>query len=432
MAPIDFVTPTEEYGLPSGPTRVISGRTRAFISSRVMFVGIAGDTSNAVKTVTADVVNAVTIEDVSVEGAPIRWYRLSQPRGRKFTVQAKDAKGSVVAGFEASVIELPTASGPMDFDIGPDDPKHPGRVNLHVYAPRKDVDYIDTKMTGIGYHIWLFGFQVLCNGMKTPIYVPDTLVDLNLTKAEPIDASVYDTLEQANEAIRRVPAKANGVTRFAYYRGAGGTVIAPTIFSPATTPRIVATYFEARALYAEYVQKALIGIALGIVGGRVLRVILGRILRATPGAPKPPRGAPPNPAPPPAVTRLRDTSRDLQDKNPVRTVEVLSAPRTYRHTLTGDVPPASYARIEMEGSMRFSNGAKAHYGEGVYAWPAGQKGVGTYIDIEVRAGTGVETINVGGQSWVRMLPPQGNTLPVRIVGTNMPQPDIQFGRRMVQ
>jgi hypothetical protein len=293
MAPIDFVTPAEEYGLPSGPTRVITGRTRAFISSRVMFVGITGDASNVVKTVAPDVVNAVTIEDVSVEGAPIRWFRLSQPRGRKFKVQAKDAKGGVVTSFEASVIELPTASQPKDFDIGPRDPKHPGQVNLSVHTPMND--YIDTKMTGVGYHIWLFGFQVQCNGMKTPIYVPDTLVDLDLTTAVPIDAKIYDTLEQANEAVKRVPA--NGVTRFAYYRGAGGTVIAPTIFSPATTPRIIATYFEARALYAEYVQKALIGIALGIVGGRVLRVIIGRILRATPGTPKPPRAATVDPPP---------------------------------------------------------------------------------------------------------------------------------------
>jgi hypothetical protein len=432
MPPIDFITPTEEYGLPSGPTTVISGRERPFISSRVMFVGIVGDSNNVIKTVTADVANAVTIEDVSVEGAGIRWFRLSRPRGRRFKVQAKDAKGSVVTSFEASVIELPRASGPAEFELEPHDPKNSGRINLRVYAPNNDANYIDRKMTYVGYHIWLFGFQVLCDGMKTPIYVPDSLVDLNLTRAEPIDATVYDTLEQANQAVRRAAAKANGVTPFAYYRGAGGAAIAPTIFSPATTPRIIATYYEARALYAAYVQEALIGIAIGVAGGTVLRVILGRILRATPGERKPPRGGPAYAEPPPVVARLRDTSLDLQNKNPVRTVEVLSAPRTYRHTLTADIPPVSYARIEMEGSMRFSTGAKAHYGEGVYAWPAGQKGVGTYIDIEVRAGTGVETINVGGQRWVRMLPPEGNTLPVRIVGTNVPKADIEFGRRMVR
>ena len=432
MAPIDFITPVEEYGFPSGPTTVISGRTRAFISSRVMFVGIVGDASKVVNTVSPDVANAVTIEDVSVNGAGVRWFRLSRPRGNKFKVQAKDAKGSVVTSFEASVIELPKGSAPMEFGVEPDDPKHPGRVNLRAYAPKSDADYIDTKMSGIGYHIYLGGFQVLCDGMKTPIHVPNSLVDLNLTKAEPIDGKVYDTLEQANEAIKRAPAKANGVKPFAYYRGAGGAVIAPTIFSPATTPRIIATFYEARALYAAYVQEALIGIAIGVAGGVIIRVILGRILRATPSDRKPPRGATVDPPPPRVVSRLRDTSVDLQKKDPVRTVEVLPAPATYRHTLTGDVPPASYARIEMEGSMRLSTGVKAHYGEGVYAWPAGQRGVGTYIDIEVPAGTGVETINVGGQRWVRMVPPEGNKLPVRIVGTNMPQPQIDFGRKLVR
>jgi hypothetical protein len=289
--PIEFVTPVQEYGAPTGRTTVIS-RERAFISSYVMFVGISGDSNNVVKTVSASVPDAVTVEDANGAGAGIRWFRLSRPRGRKITIQAKDAKGAVLASFDASVIELPSASAPKDFEVGPADPKHPGTVNLTVYAPKDDADYIDTKMSGIGYHIYLGGFQVVCDGMKTPIHVPNWLLDLKLTKAEPIDAKVYDTLEQANKAIKRAPAKAKGVTPFAYYRGAGGAVIAPTIFSPATTPRIIATYYEARTLYADYVQKALTGVAIGIVGGRVLRVMLGRVYRAFTGNSKPQPNAP--------------------------------------------------------------------------------------------------------------------------------------------
>ena len=82
--------------------------------------------------------------------------------------------------------------------------------------------------------------------------------------------------------------------------------------------------------------------------------------------------------------------------------------------------------------MRLSTGAKAHYGEGVYAWHGGQNGVSTYIDIEVPAGTGVETIKTGGQSWVRMVPPEGSTLQVKIVGTNMPKEQIDFGRQLLK
>src|SRR5712671_5121115 len=103
------------------------------------------------------------------------------------------------------------------------------------------------------------------------IHVPNSLLDLNPTKYEPIDAKVYDTLAQANEAIRRAPAKAKGVMPFAYYRGAGGAVIAPTIFSAATTPRIIATLWEAHRLLAESVQHDLASLALGIVAGMIFR-----------------------------------------------------------------------------------------------------------------------------------------------------------------
>jgi len=63
----------------------------------VFFVGIVGDSNNVVKTVSADVPNAVTIEDAGVVGSGIHWFRLSRARANNATIQAKDAKGTVVA-----------------------------------------------------------------------------------------------------------------------------------------------------------------------------------------------------------------------------------------------------------------------------------------------------------------------------------------------
>ena len=429
--PVDFVQPVQWLGPPTGPTEVISRKTLPLASNDVLFIGIVGDSNKVIKTVSADVPSAVTIEDAGVVGSGIRWFRLSHPRGDKAVIQAKDAKGTVVTSFSLDIIELPKASGPTDFSVDPADPKRPNSINLRVYAPKDDADYIDTRMTGVGYEIYLRGFQVYCTGMSMPIDVPNSLVDLNPIKAEPIDAKVYDTLAQANEAIRQAPAKAKGVTPFAYYRGAGGAVIAPTIFSAATTPRIIATLFEARRLYADYVQNSLAGVAIGIVGAMVFRAILGRVLRWSSRDPKPPRAALPPPPEPPAMTRLRDTVRDAQKKNPLRTAEVLSSPRVYRHSLTGQNPPANYGRIEAEGSMKLADiRGNAHYGEGVYAWPAGSQGTGKYIDIEVPPGTGVETLKVGNETWVRMVPPSGNRLSVKIVGTNLSPAQIEWGRKM--
>jgi hypothetical protein len=435
-ARIDFVAPVAFLGQPTGPTKVISGTTFGGVTQNdVLFFGIVGDSNNVVKTVSADVPNAVTIEDAGVVGSGIHWFRLSRARVDKATIQAKDAKGTVVTSFLLDVVLVPVvSSGSMDFSIDPADPNHPNTTTLRLTTPKDDADYIDTRMTGIGYNIYLRGFKVYCTGMNIPIDVPNSLVDLNPTKFEPIDAKVYDTLAQANEAIRRAPAKAKGVMPFAYYRGAGGAVIAPTIFSSAITPRIMATYREAVRQYAESVVHDLTGLAISIVGGRILHMILPRFFRLGSGEPEPPRAAlrPPIPEPP-AMTRLRNTASDALKKNPLRTGEVLSSPRVYRHSLTAQNPPASYALIEKEGSMKLSDiRGNAHYGEGVYAWPAGSQGAGKYIDIEVPPGTGVETLKVGNETWVRMVPPNGNRLPVKIVGSNLSPAQIEWGKKLAK
>ncbi|WP_400766559.1 hypothetical protein [Methylosinus sporium] len=164
-------------------------------------------------------------------------------------------------------------------------------------------------------------------------------------------------------------------------------------------------------------------VKLATGGGRVLLKLLAK--RAA-------RKAAEKIASHPAVVRLAKTAADLQGKNPVRTVELLTSPKIFRHTLTSELKGVSYARIEMEGALRLSKGAAAHYGEGVYAWHAGATGVGTYIDIEVAAEAAVETLKVGAQSWVRIVPAQGAALSVRIVATNLPAEMIAMGRQLVR
>jgi hypothetical protein len=349
---VDFVTPVKKDGPPSGPTEVISGTTRLLYSSRVMYVGIAGDGKNIVKTVSPDVPNAVTIEDAGVTSG-IRWFRLSRAHGDKFKLQAKDAKGVVVTSCELSVIELPQASGPLEFGLGPADPKSPNKIDFRAYAPKDDPDYIDARMTYVSYNIYQFGFLVDCSGMSTPIHVSESMVDLNPTKYEPIDAKVYDTLAQANEAIRRAPAKAKGVMPFAYYRGAGGAVISPTIFSPATTPRTIATFLEARRLDAEFVQKAMAGLAIGLAGGVILRVALGRFLRAIPTGPKPPRAALPAPTPRGRIGQARGEAGEAAK------IRVLSKEELSMHVGGGTPRPLTPQQVNRAiGLLR--NGQEVH------------------------------------------------------------------------
>jgi hypothetical protein len=132
-----------------------------------------------------------------------------------------------------------------------------------------------------------------------------------------------------------------------------------------------------------------------------------------------------------AMQRLQQTQANLLDQEVKRSARVLGKPEVFRQTITADIVPVSYARIEKEGALRMSQGAKAHYGEGTYVWPKDAKGVGKYVDVEVAAGTAVETIQVKGQTFYRLVPSQGQTVSVKIVGTNLSQEELAFGRRFV-
>jgi hypothetical protein len=134
-----------------------------------------------------------------------------------------------------------------------------------------------------------------------------------------------------------------------------------------------------------------------------------------------------------AMKRLQETQINQLDQEITRTARILKQPETFRHSLTRSPKAPSYARIEQGGVIDLSEGEAAHYGEGVYTWAQDAQGVGKYIDIEVPAGVAVETIQVPakGQTFYRLVPATGDTLPIRIVGTNLSQEEIAFGRRMI-
>ncbi len=159
------------------------------------------------------------------------------------------------------------------------------------------------------------------------------------------------------------------------------------------------------------------------------------------GQHRPPNSPPPPAAgntPPltPALARLHRTRANRLNAHVERTSYVLDRPQTFRHTVTGDIPEVSVLRIQQSGQMRLSRGANAHYGEGVYAWSAGQTNVGRYIDIQVPAGTAVERLVVHGsrgqQVFYRLVPGQGSTLPVRVQGTSFTSAQLDRFRPLIE
>lgn len=128
----------------------------------------------------------------------------------------------------------------------------------------------------------------------------------------------------------------------------------------------------------------------------------------------------------PALVRAAKTAENLQNNNVNRNTILLTSPRVFRHSLyKADIPALTYVHIKNSGGLRMSTGAGAHYGEGVYVWAA-NKSVPSYIDVEVGAGVAVEELNVRGEGvWYRLVPPNGNVVPIKIVGTNIPEEQIK-------
>ena len=127
------------------------------------------------------------------------------------------------------------------------------------------------------------------------------------------------------------------------------------------------------------------------------------------------------------------TQANVQGVQVTRSVALLDKPGVFRHTITHDNPPASFARIVKQGFMNLAKpGNSAQFGEGVYAWESGAKGIGRrYIDIEVPAGTAVEYLTTPGGKFYRLVPAAGDTLAVRVVGHNFPPAEVQLGNAMV-
>jgi hypothetical protein len=214
--------------------------------------------------------------------------------------------------------------------------------------PRAHRDFIDSRVEALGYGISEGGWVLFCEGLPLPVLVPEEQVDLRGTGAQVLNDSIYPDRNAALAA--QGTGAAHG--RYAYYRGAGGALIVPTVFSLASTPRIARTMLQVRKDLSETVQRDLKVMLLTLTGTKVLQGVFSRVVRAAPEpevrplggqkgsakealAPRPPepRAAAPAPAPAPAPPTPAPGSlapspalvQALTGKNP--TLQVAAGPR---------------------------------------------------------------------------------------------------------
>ncbi|OJT25559.1 hypothetical protein BO221_06715 [Archangium sp. Cb G35] len=142
-------------------------------------------------------------------------------------------------------------------------------------------------MTAVGFGLTEGGYLLYCEGLALPVLVPESQVDLGVTSAEPLGAFIYPDRDSALADLEARGAEA-GQLGYAWYRGAGGALIVPTLFSPATTPRIARTMLEVREHLAQTTQRELKVLLLTLTGTKVLQGVFSRVLRVgTEPAPRP-------------------------------------------------------------------------------------------------------------------------------------------------
>lgn len=168
--------------------------------------------------------------------------------------------GAITATPTAAIHRQPAGVTIIDVDI--------------ISGPTDYPQWVDKQVTAAGYTIWLGGYMLFLAGMPIVasgggIRIPESHVDFTLQSASPINNRIYDSHALATAAVAAAP-QVPGVRQFAYYWGAGGLVIVPTLIGPATAPKATATMWSARIAYANYVQQSLAGLALGMVGGKLL------------------------------------------------------------------------------------------------------------------------------------------------------------------
>lgn len=154
--------------------------------------------------------------------------------------------------------------------------------------PRRHGDYIDNRVTAVGYGIFLGGYLVYCDGLPVPVFVPEEEVAFGQAAADTPDTAIYPTRAEAVGATPYGPPAPGRGPAVAFYRGAGGAVVAPTVLSAATTPRFVECALRARRELADQVQRELVVLAVTLVAGMALRALLDRVARIGGGDPEPP------------------------------------------------------------------------------------------------------------------------------------------------
>jgi hypothetical protein len=128
---------------------------------------------------------------------------------------------------------------------------------------RKSVDYVEPNIAKLGFGIYEAGYHLWVGRDESHLTILWKDVDLLSDEYFVADNTVYESEAAALAATR------GNRRAVAYYRGRYGLKY-PTKFCKATTPRFVQLALQAQADYRKAVQAELAGLAVSMLGGKLL------------------------------------------------------------------------------------------------------------------------------------------------------------------
>jgi hypothetical protein len=189
------------------------------------------------------------------------WNRPIKQKGQGGWIEASYGTGASEAE-KIDQVRLPSSSDAADeIDLELD----PTTGEYVQSDPKTHKLYIDRVFTAVAYGILPDGYYVYTQETELPILVPESMVDFGLSGAESERGKIYDSFGEAKTAANDSAAR----RRVAYFWGAGGAVVSPTVIGPGTTPELYSTIVSVRALRDQFVSVMLpaITMAIGMISG---------------------------------------------------------------------------------------------------------------------------------------------------------------------
>src|SRR5690606_27213895 len=155
----------------------------------------------------------------------------------------------------------------MEFEYDPKNAEEPW-----VYSTNRNdsPNYVENRIVGVGVGLYLGGYLLFVTGLDKPVFLPDEYFAPTTTEGSAVDQNEYGGREAALAAVGD-----RGPSAFAYYRAAGGMIV-PTMFSPASTPKIAEMIRVGWMELARQVSEELTYLAISMVGGKQVSEQIGR------------------------------------------------------------------------------------------------------------------------------------------------------------